>query len=149
MEFRINDIEKIDNIEKMLTEMSSTLKTHIEVDKVAKQLVNEKLELVSMDIRDQRQHFDALIERNRVHFDERISACNDDIHKVLKEDYVTKSEIYSLKDETILKQVTQRAKAIEDAKVDIMTRVRNYGAIVVGTIILFISIVSYIMGIKL
>lgn len=148
MERRQKDFEKLDNIERVVVGLANDVKTHIKVSEMSEQLLNEKLENLSSEIKGQRNHFDHVITRNKEHFDEKIATCHDNIHSLLKEEYATKAEIHSIKDETILEQTNIRTKEIEDAKKDIMTRIRNNGALVMGTIILLITIVTYIVGLK-
>lgn len=148
MERREKDFEKIENIERVVVGLANDVKTHIKVDEMSKQLLNDKLENLSSEIKGQRTHFDNVIDRNKEHFDERINTCNNSIHTLLKEDYSTKAEILLVHDEIVLEQTKTRAIDIENAKKDIMLRIRNYGAIVMGTVILLITLVSYILGLK-
>jgi len=141
-------LDKIEHIEQIVIGLASDLKIHAQVQEVTTKATNENIAKLSKDIREQKVHFDSLIERNRDHFDERINTCHKEIHNVLKEEYVTKAEINSIQSRLILDQTKERVKDIEAAKKDILTRMRNYGAIVSGTIILIFIILGYIFGLK-
>jgi hypothetical protein len=146
MERREKDFEKIDNIEKIVINLANDVKTHIKVDEMSKQLINEKLGTLSEEIKQQRRHFDDVISRNREHFDDRINNCHAEIHNKLKEEYVTKTELQVAMDEVTLDQNEKRVEGSENAKKDVMTRVRNYAALASGTVILLIVIFNYLAG---
>lgn len=148
MERREKDFEKIEHIEEIVINLANDFKTHTKVQEFITQATNDSIIKLSADIKDQKLHFDTLIERNKDHFDKRINNCNDEIHVILKEDYATKAEIGELQTRLILEQSKDRTKDIEAAKLDILARMRNYGAIVSGTIILIFVILSYIFGLK-
>lgn len=148
MERREKDFEKIEHIEKIVVGLANDFKTHTKVQELTTQITNTNITKLSDDIKDQKKHFDGLIERNKEHFDERINTCHREIHDMLKEEYATKAEIHSIQTEIVLEQTKTRTKDIEEAKKDVFTRVRNLVAVISSTIILIFIILTYILGVR-
>lgn len=140
----MDDKDKLDEIKEVMYELSSDFKTHIKIEEIAIKSINSSIEQLARDIKEQRLHFDSTIHSNRDHFDKRINTCSESINKLLKEEYITRDEVQIAIDRLMLDNHKQQTEALKEQEKTILTRLRTYAGIAIGTVSLLIALLGYI-----
>ena len=138
-----------DHIESLIINLANKFDTHSKLQEMSYKTLETTITNISGEIKSQRIHFDKLIHHNTEHFDMRITDCHNAIMKKLRDEYVSKNEVEAIRDKTILEQSKIRSLEIEKAQGKILSIIKTYATIFVTTVLLLLSILGYMYGIKL
>lgn len=144
----MEDNDKLDKIETMIQALTVDFRTYTQLEELRKEIINNSLEQLKTEVQNQGDHFNTTISNNREHFDRRITVCDSDIKKLLKEEYITRSDVNTMREHIVLEETKTRATDIATAKADITTNLRGYVSVVSGTVVVIFIILTYMLGIQ-
>ena len=115
--------DKIEHIAKESRETSGDLETHIKVNEVLLGNINANMNELLAEVKAQRSNIGDGLMAQQQHIESKISQCYTDMTKILKNDYITKSEALHLRDQAILEQKAQRKLEQEEMELRVLAKI--------------------------